>query len=144
VFRLLGAADGPRPMMGESPSRLLAERLLVPRQWFTRDARSNGHDLIVLAEAYSTAPPEVVAWRLLDLPEPCVITVLDGDRVVRRRGNAWPIRKALAEPEKKCLDEVNRSGGSTTIRSAGWVVTGWAVGRGSGRRVVLRSIREEE
>jgi hypothetical protein len=81
-----------------------------------------------------------LAWRLLDLPEPCVITVIDDGQVQRRRSNAWRVRRELAAPERACQRYVNHHGRPHVVRAGGWTVQGWPVPRPDGMREVLRSV----
>ena len=67
-------------MAGESLANLFAYRLLVPSCWFAIDAKTMDYDLLALKKRYATSSHEVLAWRFLDLPEPCIITIIDDDR----------------------------------------------------------------
>ncbi len=62
-------------------------RLLMPTDWFREDVRSLGCDVFRLHARYHTATEEAVAWRLLDMELPCVVTVFDNDHIVDRRTN---------------------------------------------------------
>ena len=81
--------------MGESLANLFAYRLLAPTCWFAADAATLQYDLLALKDKYRTASHEVLAWRWLDLPEPCIVTILDNERISRRRSNAWRTRRQL-------------------------------------------------
>src|SRR5439155_12116196 len=96
-----------RVMMGESLANLFAYRLLVPGHWFKADARDHDYDLLALKQRYRTASHEVIALRMLDLPEPCIITILDNGHISRRRSNAWRVRRQLAAPEQECQQYVH-------------------------------------
>jgi len=110
LLEQLGAAPHEtRAMAGESLANLFAYHLLVPSRWFTADAPAHEHDVLELKKCYRTASHEVIAWRLLDLPEPCIITIVDNDHISRRRSNAWPIRRELDPVEKKCQIYVHRN-----------------------------------
>src|SRR5262245_52501477 len=89
-----------RPMAGESLANLFAHHLLVPSAWFAADAPALDYDVLQLKQRYRTASHEVVAWRLLDLPAPSVITVVDNDHVHRRRSNAWRVTRRLEPAEE--------------------------------------------
>ncbi len=138
--RLGFAPDEKRPMLGESLSGLFARHLLVPGVWFSADAPSCGYDLYQLKERYRTASHEVIAFRLLDLPEPCIITIVEDDKVHRRRSNAWPVKKRLEPAEVECRRCVTRNGEPHVVRSGGWTVWGWAVWQGGRNREILRSV----
>src|SRR5262245_14102973 len=72
-----------RSMTGESLTSLFAARLLVPTMWFTTDAPALDFDLPDLKGRYRTATHELLAWRMLDLPSACVITLVDHGKVAR-------------------------------------------------------------
>src|SRR5438105_2665300 len=74
-----------RAMAGESLASLFAHRLLVPACWLGGDAPLLSYDVLELKKRYPTASHEVIGWRLLDLPEPCIITIVDNEHVHRRR-----------------------------------------------------------
>jgi hypothetical protein len=86
----------------------------------------------------------LIAWRFLDLPAPCVMTVVDDDKVARRRSNAWRVTKALAPAEQECVAAVRGDGRPHIVRGDGWTVQGWPAPRPAGERVILRSVRDEE
>ena len=111
-----------RAMTGESLANLFATHLLVPLGWFAGDARAAGHDLLELKKRYATASHEVLALRLLDLPEPCIITVVDNDHVHRRRSNAWRVRRELEAPERECQKYVNHFSRPRVVCADGWTV----------------------
>jgi hypothetical protein len=141
LLRRLGIdPDAARPLTGGSLARLFANRLLVPSAWFAGDASACGHDLAELKRRYRTAGHEALAWRLLDLPEPCVITVVDDGAVSRRRGNGFRVQKALAPAERECQRYVHEHGEPHEVRSGGWAVQGWPVHRGGWKREILRSV----
>lgn len=132
-----------RAMMGESLANLFAHRLLVPSRWLAEDAPQCGHDVPELKKLYATASHEVIAWRLLDLPEPCVITIVDNEHVHRRRSNAWRVRRELEPPERECQRYVNHYSRARVVRDAGWTVQGWPVHQADWKREILRSVIEE-
>jgi len=143
--RLLAAlgAEERHSMSGESLASLFACRLLVPTCWFMADARTHAHDVLELKKRYTTASHEVLAWRLLDLPDPCVITIVDNEHVSRRRSNAWPVTRRLAQPERDCLEYVHAFSRPRRIQAEGWTVHGWPVHQADWRREILRSVWEE-
>ena len=129
-------------MAGESLANLFAYRLLVPTRWFATDAKSHDYDLLALKQRYATSSHEVLAWRFLDLAQPCVVTILDNGRVTRRRSNAWPIKRALLPIEQHCWEHVTQRAEPTTLRDAEWTVQGWPVHELDWKREVLRSVRD--
>src|SRR5262249_25765173 len=97
-------------------------------------------DVLELKKRYRTSSHEVIAWRLLDLPEPCIITILDNDHISRRRSNAWRVRRQLEPAERQCQRYVNQHGRPRVVRAAGWTVQGWPVHQDDWKREILRSV----
>ena len=128
----------PEGMNAASLMNLLGERLLVPQSWFARDAREVGFDLAALLERYRTASAELLALRLLDGVESSIVALIDGDRVVWRRGNGVRANRQLSEAEKECLREVSYTGEAQIVRIDSWTVQGWPLSDGT--RFVLRSM----
>jgi Zn-dependent peptidase ImmA (M78 family) len=132
-----------RAMTGESLANLLAYRLLVPSRWFADDARALDYDLLELKKRYGTSSHEVIALRFVDLPDPCIVTVVDNDKITRRKSNAWPARRKLEPAEAKCQRLVHERGRPTVVREADWTVHGWPVHQLDWKREILRSVIEE-
>jgi hypothetical protein len=76
---------------------------------------------------------------MLDLPEPCIITILDNDSISRRRSNSWPIRRKLEPPEQECQRYVHERDRPKIVRRDGWTVHGWPVHQENWKREILRS-----
>jgi Zn-dependent peptidase ImmA (M78 family) len=131
-----------RAMSGESLANLFAQRLLVPGSWLRDDAPACDFDLPQLKARYVTASHEVIAWRLLDLPHPCIITVVDNGHVHRRRSNAWRVRKELEPVEAECQRYVNYYSRPQLLVKDGWTVQGWPVHQSDWKREILRSVVE--
>src|SRR6202022_2962247 len=105
------------------------------------DAPAMEYDVLELKRRYRTASHEVIAWRFLDLPESCIVTIVDNDHIHKRRSNAWPIRRRqLEEPEQQCQRRVNQTGQPHVIRAASWTVQGWPVHQADWKREILRSV----
>lgn len=131
------------PTLGESLANLFAYRLLAPTCWFASDAPELAHDVVRLKKRYATASHEVVAWRLLDLPEPCVITIFDNNHLTRRRSNAWPVTRQAHPVEMQCQRYVNEYSRARRTQGEGWSVQGWPVHQADWKREILRSTYEE-
>jgi Zn-dependent peptidase ImmA (M78 family) len=131
-----------RAMAGESLANLFAYRLLVPTCWFATDAPAADYDVLALKASYRTASHEVIAWRFLDLPEPCVVTVFDNEHVSRRRSNAWRITRQLAPAEQECQRYVHYYSRPHAVRGEGWTVQGWPVHAADWKREILRSVAD--
>jgi predicted transcriptional regulator len=144
LARLGIAPQDAKAMMGESLANLFAYHLLVPTCWFADDAPEFEYDLPALKERYRTSSHEVLAWRFLDLPDPCIITILDNDKITRRRSNAWPIKRELAPAEAKCQRWVFAHSKPKRVIEDGWTVQGWPVHQLTWKREVLRSAVDAE
>jgi hypothetical protein len=131
-------------MVGESLANLFAYRLLVPTRWFADDAPALAFDLLALKDRYRTSSHEVLAWRMLDLPASCIITIVDNETIHRRRSNAWPTKRELAPAEAKCQRLVHVHGKPKLMVADGWTVQGWPVHQADWKREVLRSVVETE
>ena len=131
-------------MAGESLANLFANRLLVPTRWLAVAAPGQGHDLLELKQLFRTASHEVIAWRLLDLPDPCIITIVDNGHIHRRRSNAWPTRKQLQPVEQECQRYVQHFSRPRTLCKDGWTVQGWPIHQADWKREILRSVVESE
>jgi hypothetical protein len=144
LLERLGVAPGQTPALaGESLANLFAYRLLVPTRWFAADAPDTDYDVPELKRRYGTASHEVVAWRLLDLPEPCIISIIDNSHVSRRRSNSWQITRQLAPAELECQEYVNYYSRAHRVCRDGWTVCGWPVHQADWKREVLRSVMDE-
>jgi Zn-dependent peptidase ImmA (M78 family) len=141
--RLGVAPAATRPMLGESLANLFANRLLVPTCWLRDDARGLDYDVLELKRRYRTASHEVLAWRLLDLPEPCAMTIIDNGSIYRRKSNAFRLPRELAPAEKDCQRWVNKHGKPGAVRASGWTVQGWPVHQADWQREILRSVVDE-
>jgi hypothetical protein len=131
-------------MAGESLANLLAHHLLVPTEWLKSDAAAVDYDLLKLKKRYRTASHEVLALRLLDLPEPCIITIVDNNQIHRRRSNSWPVRRQLSPPEQRCQQYVNYYSRPHRVRQEGCTVHGWPVHQSDWKREILRSVVDDE
>ena len=143
LLKRLGVApEETKAMMGESLANLFANRLLAPACWFAADARAYDYDLAALKKRYATSSHEVIALRFLDLPDPCIVTIIDNEKVTKRRSNAWPTRKKLERVEEKCARWVHEHGRYRRVQENGWSVEGWPVHQAEWKREILRSVVE--
>lgn len=146
LLKRLGVGPEETPaLLGESLANLFAFHLLVPSRWFAEDAPALDYDLLDLKKRYRTSSHEVLALRFLDLPEPCIVSVIDNGHLRRRRSNGAPVRRRELEiPEQMCQRRVNQSGSPQIVRSGGWTVQGWPVHQLDWKREILRSVLEQD
>jgi predicted transcriptional regulator len=144
LLRRLGVEpEQTRAMAGESLANLFAYHLLVPTCWFVADAPAWDYDVLELKKRYRTSSHEVIAWRFLDLPEPCVVTVIDNAHVTRRKSNAWRVTRQLQPAEQECQRYVHYYSRPRVVREAGWTAQGWPVHQADWKREILRSVADE-
>jgi predicted transcriptional regulator len=122
---------------------LIASRLLVPTRMFRSAQRECKADVPALKDVFRTASTEMVAMRLLDLDQPCVMAIVDDGVVAVRRGNTAPATKKLTPAEQQCLDHVMRLDLPHRLRAEGWTVHGWPVPERPIRRVILRAVPDD-
>jgi len=133
-----------RALAGESLANLFAYRLLAPSPWFADDVRTLDYDLLELKSRYTTASHEVLAWRFLDLNDPCIVTIIDNDTIHRRRGNGPRVRRKLAPAEDRCWRGVVEQGQPFRVQEHGWSVQGWPILDLEWKREILRSVVDLE
>jgi hypothetical protein len=122
---------------------LVVGRVLAPTKLLRRALRECRYDLAALKQSFSTAGMEVLALRLLDLDEPCVISVVDDGIVSMRRGNRNPVGKKLEAAEQSCHDHVAELELPHRVRADGWTVWGWPVPGRAFRRIILRAVPDD-
>jgi predicted transcriptional regulator len=122
---------------------LAAARVLIPTRLLRTALREHKYDVPALQGAFRTASMEAVAARLLDLEEPCVISVVDDGIVASRRGNRAPAPRKLTDAEQECVDRVMELDLPHRARTGRWTAWGWPVPVRPFRRIILRAIPDE-
>lgn len=123
---------------------LIAPRLLLPGRWFSGDAGRAGYDLFQIKERYTTVGYEMIALRLLDLDEPCIIAIVDDDgTVAARKSNRFQAPRKLTDAELRCRAQIEESGEPAQARGSGWRVWGWPTPGIPFRRMIFRSVPED-
>ena len=117
----------------------IAPRLLLPTRWFGTVVRKANNDLFRIQETFDTVNLEVIALRLLDLDDHCVIAIVDDGAVGLRRSNAMQATKKLTPAEQLCIEKVIEAEEPQTVRKDGWTSRGWPVATGPFNRILLRS-----
>ncbi len=122
----------------EDASNLMAVSLLLPRNWFHKDAEALDFDLAALKRRYSTASHEVIAYRMLDV-KPLIITIFDNGKLYRRKGS-YPTRiRRICPLEMECMKAVSDSAEQVLLEDDEISVTGWPVFRENWKRVILKT-----
>lgn len=120
----------------------LASRLLLPTPWFVERAQDVAEDLLRLKMIFATASHELLAWRLLDLPRPSVVSLFDQGRLTRRRGNQPQSPQRLGVAENWCWRQVQEFSHTCELRQAGYRIQGWPIHEPGWRREVVRLVWE--
>ncbi len=144
VLRKIGVPPGSEnKALATHVRSLLVHRLLVPTRLLRAELRACGFDVLALKERFRTATVEVVAQRLLDLDDPCVIAIADDGVVALRKGNRFPATRKLTAAEQACLDRVMKFDRPERVRQDEWTVHGWPVPDRPFRRVILRGVPDD-
>jgi hypothetical protein len=122
---------------------LIAPRILLPKRAFESAARKCNSDLGRLKEVFSTAGYEMIAMKLLEQDEICVIAVVDDGTVAMRRSNGVQCTKKLTPAEELCVEKVTESEEPASVRRDGWSARGWPIPNGPYRRIIVRSLPED-
>jgi len=126
--------------LGISWINLLAQRILVPTHWFKSLASSTDYDLPALKKIFPNAAYEIIALRMLDLPQTCIITLVDNSHITKRKSNHFKASKLLEPIESLVLNYVHENSRPKHLNENGWRISGWPVHQLDWRREILRSI----
>ncbi len=126
------------PHEREAAANLLASRLLLPRRWFVADARGTGYDLLELKRIYATASHELIAWRMLDLEAPAIVSLFDQGRLMRRRADQGRRPPPLHALEQRAWQQVHKTSRCVCLREEGLCVQAWPVHEPHWRREFVR------
>ncbi|HTI50770.1 MAG TPA: ImmA/IrrE family metallo-endopeptidase [Planctomycetaceae bacterium] len=127
------------PPTRERGANLAAARLLIPPAWFPADVERTAGDLLALKRRYETASHELIAFRMLDLAAPAVVTVFDQGRQTRRRGNLAARVPPLDRLEQECWLAVRRFGRMHEVARDGRRIQGWPIHEPQWQREILRT-----
>jgi hypothetical protein len=140
VFARIGCdADEVPPGRREQVANVMASRLLLPGEWFLRDARLLDGDVPLLKQSYATASHELILLNLLRLPELTLVTVFDHGAVTRRRGNGQLAPPPLLPAERDVLRRVRERELPVELTAAGVRIQGWPVYEPGWNRELLRT-----
>lgn len=127
------------PQRREQVANAMASSLLLPDDWFQRDAEASDGDVLRLKAIYSTASHELILFNLLKLPELSLASVFDQGRLTRRRGNGQLSPPPLLPLERQIWRLVHEMGEPAEGTSAGVRVQGWPVTEPDWKRELLRT-----
>ncbi|MEJ5342410.1 MAG: ImmA/IrrE family metallo-endopeptidase [Thermogutta sp.] len=140
VIRTWGTpVDDVEPPHREWLANQLARRLLVPHRPFFADLQRLDGDLIALKSRFGTASYEVLARRMLDAPDPSVITVVDQGRITFRRSNVLERVPGLTELEEAVWLRAHQTGLHQRGESGNQDVQVWAIHEPGWKREIMRT-----
>ncbi len=144
ILTRLGIAPGTENKSAQTQLfGVIVPRLLLPSRWFESDSRRAGYDLYEVKTRYSTAHPETIVLRWLDLDEPCVIAIVDDGNVSSRRSNRFPVSRKLSTAEELCAVKVKETAKPARVRQDDWTAWGWPTKGVPFGRIVLRAVPDE-
>ncbi|MEX1231910.1 MAG: ImmA/IrrE family metallo-endopeptidase [Planctomycetaceae bacterium] len=144
-FRRSGVSpDEASPTAREEFANRFASRLLLPSRWFFLDAEMNGRHFHRLKTRYRTASYELIGWRMLDMPQPTIVTLCDQGSIVRRRCN-WPGRPPRLLPvEQSAWQHAHRESDVAKQTANGIVVQTWAIHEPHWKREIIHTMCADE
>ncbi len=144
IFRKLAVVPGSESKPFAAHVRaMVAGRVLIPTKLLKAALRECKYDVPALHERFMTVSMETVAWRLLDLDDACVITLVDDGSVASRKGNQIPVTRRLEQAEQECVEKVTELDLPHRARRAEWTAWGWPVPNRPFRRILLRAVRDD-
>lgn len=123
----------------EQLANQLANRLLLPRAWFERDALRCNWNLLTLKSTYATASHELIARRMLDFAPPVIITVFDNGRQTWRQSNVAGRVPPLAPPEHDCWQLAHETGKPHSDEISAAKIDAWPIHEPAWKREIVRT-----
>ncbi len=140
VFGALGVDPREAPHgTREAVANCLAGRILLPAEWFTRDARECNWDLLALKVCYRTASHELIARRMLEFDSPVIISIFDHREVSFRRSNLPGRVPPPSSAELQCWRSVHDANRPDQTHDGTRLVHGWPVHEAGWKREILRT-----
>lgn len=127
MARLGLSGDELLPRQREAVANQLANRILLPGEAFAAACREMAGDLFRLKERFATASHELIAWRMLDLPGPRIVTVCDHGILSRRQCNFVARTPVPQVNEVEAWARAHQTGEQTAHSWPGGSVRVWPV-----------------
>jgi uncharacterized protein DUF955 len=131
-------ADQLHDQAREQCANLFARRLLLPSAWFASSAREFDFDLLALKQIYSTASHELIAWRMLDLPHPAIVSLFDHGRLQSRRSNLSGQLPPVNRAEANAWRQAHGTNKSVRLDSP-TRIDAWPIHEPAWRREIVRT-----
>lgn len=142
--RLWQDSQGDDAIAGISWINLLAQRFLVPSAWFQSACAELDYNLLELKSRFKTAPYEILALRMLDLPRVCVVTIVDNGHPGKRKSNGFKAGRGMHPAEEEALRYAQEYSRYREVSRGGWQVRCWPVHGLDWKREVILSWPPEE
>ncbi|MEZ6047293.1 MAG: ImmA/IrrE family metallo-endopeptidase [Planctomycetaceae bacterium] len=121
----------------ESLANLFATRLLLPECWFSNEAVRLEGDLTALKESFSTASYQLIAYRLLDVESPLMVTIFDQGKPTSRRCNWTHSPPPLQAAEKACWEKTHSENRYHSAKTSELQLDCWPVQEPDWKREIL-------
>lgn len=140
IVQLSGRSlDPDQGVTREALANKFASRMLLPSRWFVPDATRCAGDLLTLKEIYRTASHESIAWRLLDLDQPTIITICDQGKVTARKGNEAAVSRVLDPRERHLWRQSHEKNRPVQWEQSAIKIQCWPIHEPDWKREVLRT-----
>lgn len=140
--RLMLALDDCSERLREDLANRIASRLLVPNPWFQDVAHATDFDLFVLKATFPFASHQVIAWRMLDVETPTIVSIFDNGQQSSRKAN-FGGRRELLPLEKAVLERCHRHVRPSEVTRDGVRVQAWPIHEPAWQREILRTTVQE-
>jgi hypothetical protein len=130
------------PRQREEIANQVAQRVLIPTEWFRSALQSGDGDLFALKQRFVTASHELIAWRWLDLAEPVIVSVFDHGELSRRRCNFAARAPAIGNEESTCVVAARQAGSMARRAWSDGEAVAWPVHEPTWQREILRTTVE--
>lgn len=150
VFSELGVDPHEAPPAArEAVANRLAGCLLLPRDWFLTDGGIVDWDLLELKVLYSSASHELIARRMLEMPRPVIITLIDQGKPQWRKSNRHFRSPPMTPPETDAWKVAHEQGVAARCEQSELPdgiedVRAWAIHEPEWRREIVRTALSDE
>lgn len=134
---LPGAGDDLSPPQREQLANEFAQRLLLPTEWFQTAWREVAGELPRMKDHFPTASHELIAWRVLSLPTPRVISIWDQGSLTRRRSNLPGRLPPITSGEQTTWRAIHETGDAASQDTEQGRVYGWAIHEPTWKREIV-------
>lgn len=139
LFRRVGVSPvEAAPATREQCANLIANRLLLPTDWFRECGTAVDWNLRQLKRCFQTASHELIARRMLDLGPPSVMAIMDQGKLTWRRGSLGGRLPVWSPLERRVWEQVHCNGHDAEQVASPWRVRIWPVHEPDWKREIIR------